>query len=104
MKLDKYRRAEIELVTNGTYDVYSGYRVDIIHKETGRITNHTFLFGDYFDDSRRIDSRPNEKTPPHISGYCCERSGVAEWYINKPHPDEINKLAKRIIQYIEIYQ
>jgi hypothetical protein len=102
--LDSYRRAEIELVTNGVADTYAGYRVDIIHKERGRITTHTFLFGDYFDDSKRIDNYPDKKIPPHISGHCCERDGVANWYINHPHPDEIKKLAKLILQYIELYQ
>lgn len=104
LKMDDFRRAEITLVTNGTYNSYAGYSVDIIHKERGKITTHTFLFGDYFDDSRRIDSLTNEKIPPHINGSTCNRSGVAEWYINQPHPDEINKLAKRILQFIEMYQ
>ncbi|WP_121616730.1 hypothetical protein [Virgibacillus halodenitrificans] len=103
LKMDEYKRAEIVLVTNGVHDSYAGYQVDINHKDKGKITTHTFLFGDYFDNSRRIDNRLKENITPHIYGNTC-RNGVAEWYINRPHPDEINKLANRILQFIEIYR
>lgn len=102
LELVENRIAEITLVTNGTVDTYRGYSVKIVNKVTGQITSQTFYFDDYMKE--RKDGRRDFKGGFSIVHHCCERDGVADWYIAEPTYDEINKMGTAILKFIEIYK
>ncbi|MEX3623709.1 hypothetical protein [Viridibacillus arvi] len=103
-KLDQMRLAEITLATTGTAGTFTSYLVTIIHKELGVITSHKFRFAEYFTMGNRVDERSDWKNPPCVISHICKDNGVARWYINIPHPDEIKKMGKQILRYIDMYK
>lgn len=95
--------AEISLVTTGVKGHYTAYDVRIVNKANGLIAHHVFHFGDYFEKENRVDNRPDYKNgKPHINVSTCDKD-IASWYIIIPAPFEIDRLAKRILDYIDLY-
>lgn len=96
--------AEISLVTTGVQGSYTSYNVRIMNKNFGLLAEHLFRFGDYFLEENRIDCRPDYDGIPHINTTTCKRDGIADWYIIIPAPFEIDSMAKRILEYIDLYK
>lgn len=85
--------AEVELTTNVVHGNYAGYQVTIIHKENGKITEHSFWFDDYMSTKN-----------PNIDDSSCQQSGVADWYMETPELIEVDNLASQILHFIELYK
>lgn len=76
--LDDDRRAVITLegATRGEFD---SFHVEIMHKKNGKIQAKQFLFRDYLDFSKRLDSRSDFN-----DGFKVIESVGWKWYIAVP--------------------
>jgi len=99
LKIDKNRRAEISLRTNGLADVYNSYFVKIIHKENGQISVKNFLFDDYMDITAS-----SKRHNLYVGGFSVNIADRVDWYIAIPLESEINKLVNSIMSFIEMYR
>lgn len=99
LKIDKNRRAEISLRTNGIADVYNSYFVKIIHKENGQISVKNFLFDDYMDITAS-----SKRHNLYVGGFSVNIADRVDWYIAIPLESEINKLVNSIMSFIEMYR
>ena len=86
--------ATITIVTHGHSDQYEGYKVEIIHKNNGKIDSHYFPFNDYL--KTRIDDRNDYKGKFEVSKHCGKC-----WYIAIPKPKEVDEMVKIIFKYIK---
>lgn len=84
--------AEIVLEYNGTIGDYNGYRVTIIHKANGEITNEWFDFKSYLKTEDKVAHSP------HVSEHC----GI-DWWCDGATPNSIKYMIGKINQYIRIY-
>lgn len=86
--------ATIILSDDGYVDRHDKFNVTITSKTIGKIDGMTFNFNDHFH--KRTDNRPDYKGSFYIWS-------KPEWYIACPTKSDINKLAKTIFNYINLY-
>jgi hypothetical protein len=102
LKLNEEINVEITLVTGNITGRYEGYKVVLINKKSGIVTEHYFNFDTYM--KKRIDNRSD-----YTQGFCILDNVVNEandyyWYIAKPDPKEVTDMAQTIIGYIYLYE
>ena len=90
------KTAEIVLSTNGTCRDYEGFRVEIIHKDNGKIAHEWFGFKEYLMDGF-VSDRSNAY--PILIDHC----GM-DWYMNGATPKAIKAMVKSMRSYIDLYQ
>ena len=99
LPLTDNKNAEITISTSGTSGEYTGYVVNIVHKESGLITHHSFIF-----DAMMAGRSGNTCYDGlHIKEHCCENTGIADWYKDRPKTSEIIKMATAIMDYIKMW-
>lgn len=91
--------ATITLSTCGNHKEYEKYVVEIKNKDKGTIDTHSFEFKTYFHKTAH-DCYSGFKIIEH----CCEDTGIARWYSDKPEKKEYEKMASEIIDYIKEYE
>lgn len=100
LALNQEQNAEIVLSTGNVSGTYDRYKIKIVNKLEGLISDHVFKFDDYF--SKRVDSRPDYKNGFAVIDHCFAPHEKG-WYIAEPSKEETKKLAAMIFEYIEAY-
>lgn len=98
IQLGNNKIAEIIISINGVSGEYSCYVVNIVNKNSGLISSHTFKFNDYL--KTRIDSRTDIKNQK----FCIIDHCGINWYIAIPKTSEIKNMADTIANFIKEYQ
>ena len=75
-EIDEDRRAVITLMSSTVHDHFDGFGVEIVSKQSGKITSKFLRFNDYL--SARVDSRKD------YSGFCVISHTGWGWYIAEP--------------------
>lgn len=99
LQLSNGLMATITLSTHGTHAQYEKYVVEIKNKNEGTIDSNSFLFSTYF--GRKDNSC---YSGCKIIEHCCQDTGEARWYIEKPTLEQQKEMVKAIFDYIKMYQ
>jgi len=91
------KTTEIVLSTNGQSGKYEGFKVKVIHKINGTISQEWFGFKEYLADGFRTGGAGGSKYP-----YIIDHCGI-DWYMNGAEPKAIKAMASKMADYIEVY-
>lgn len=97
IQLNNKINIEISLDDSKTVKSYDGYRIKIVHKDKGILSDKLFLFNDYM--IKRIDDRQEIEQTFEVKANISN-----DWYIAIPDNNEIKKMKELIISFISMWK
>jgi hypothetical protein len=95
--LDANRNVAIRLISRKTHNHFDALKVEIIHKENGKIEEAVFPFVDYIIPAWE---HQNIKTTEHIWG----DSNRFSWYGAEPTDKSVRTLREEISNWIKLWE
>ena len=93
-KISDTLRAKVEFVTARVSGQYEGLKLSIINKNEGLVDSQTFMFHEIIGLKGVARDRK-----PHV----WDDNGKAHWFGYEPTPTEIENIASKVEDYIEMY-